>query len=210
MKKIFLSTLFLLLINNSFAKSGFYIGGNLQSVNHDLELTLKSDTLGTIKEESDSDNFLIGLNIGYKFDFNNKFYVAPEISYNIINKTFKMSKKSVNLKEFSDLKDLYSFNVKFGYNFSEKISGFVLLGISKFENIDFNLDLDEYLKQDDDITVNFGFGGEYSISNNLYLTASFLFKHFNSDSKISNSVGFAKLDSKEMISSFNLGLNYYF
>lgn len=209
MKKVFLSTLFLLLINNSFAKSGFYIGGNLQSVNNNLKIKLENNTGYTMRAEDNKDNFLAGINIGYKFNFIGKFYITPDFNYNFINKTFKMDKKIG--KSFSDLKDEMSLNLKFGYDFNEKTSSFILVGTSIFRNSDFYLDCSTGLiEQADELSLNLGFGGEYGISDNLYLNVAILFKYYNGTSNCDRDDLMARLKTKEVTSNFVLGLNYYF
>ena len=210
MKKILLNILFLLIANNSFAKNGFYFGGTASYVNHDIDVTDEAEIIGNpyYREiKKDDNNFLFGLNIGYKYYYNQKLSISPEISINLLNTTFN-NKKVLDKK----IQDLYSLNFKFGYNVNEKLSIFVLGGVSQFKNIKTNINVvNGALKQDDKIAINVGFGTEYYLSNNFTLNASFIAKKYKDDfSHYTNSMNYEKSDADHTISTLNIGLNYYF
>lgn len=210
MKKILLNLLFLLTINNSFAKNGFYLGGNFKYANHNIGATYEVEVIGNpyyIEANKEDDNFLFGISAGYKHYYASNLSISPEFNINLSNTTFN-NKKVLDKK----IQDLYSFSIKFGYDINKQMSIFVLGGFSQFKNILSSANYSNItFEQQKEITIDLGFGLEYYLNDKISLNASYILKEYGEDfSYYINSMNYEILSIDNTISMLNFGLNYYF
>ncbi len=130
-----------LLTSQAYAKTeGHYIGVDVlrSTAKVKSHSTLASDQVGVAApyyahNKKDS-AYGFGLNYKYAFNFNN-FFVAPGISYNLLNNDVKAGYAGISNDPYSQsmkLKSQLTFQTNFGYDINDKFSAYIPVGISSF------------------------------------------------------------------------------
>lgn len=142
MKKAFSIVAFLLLSSQASAKTqGHYIG--IDVLQNSVEVSTKSSVTSDNNDPSiapfynfkkDESDYGLGINYKYAFNFND-FFIAPAISYNILNSEVKTG-NFVSNNDYTEqrlkIKNSATLKVDFGYDITDKLAFYIPLGYSIF------------------------------------------------------------------------------
>lgn len=141
MKKIIFSTLLALSISTSasLAKTeGSYVGldaiGTFTRTESKANLSSDSSLHKWYNHTKNDSDY--GLGVSYKYAFNfDKFFIAPGVSYNLLNAQSKAAYSGSNNDPFYQnikLKDQISAQLNLGYDLTDKFAVYVPFGLSSF------------------------------------------------------------------------------
>lgn len=142
------------MLSTSYAKSN--------NVNPYVGFGLSRTAIDDVEDEED---YNIELNAGLKFNFNEKFFIAPEIYYNITNELIDISYNNSFYGNISEkLTNNYGAKLNLGFNINPQITTTFLVGLGFLE---YKIDVSNYNSisiEEEAFLVGFGLG--YKITQN--------------------------------------------
>ncbi|MDX2082579.1 MAG: outer membrane beta-barrel protein [Rickettsiales bacterium] len=163
-----------------------------------------------------------GFGINYKYAFNfNGFYVAPGVSYTMLNNDVKVSYSSgiVNdsYSQSMKLKSQLTFQTNFGYDITDQFSAYVPVGISSFnyqlKTVDngFSGDVVANKSSGYKTAAFIGFGVAYEPIKNWVLNLEYnKFQNFKTNTSYVATINGGRISTKTNVDVVKLGLSYKF
>lgn len=199
MKKLLTIATFLLLSFESYAKDGVYIGADINRSHVKYRIIVLTPNLdgGTTEfAENKTDKAAVagGLNVGYNFDINDKFFVAPELFYDHLNNKVGDPygnpdgdgfRQAAYYNDTTTLTYRYGAKVNLGYNFAQKFALFTSIGVANVNyKYDWNSNIggaltDNHSYRSDKVAMIYGLGAAYKISDEMTGKISIDHQSFN-------------------------------
>lgn len=158
-----------LLLSNVQAKDGFSIGVNSSTgtFSHTIEREIGSRDTASITTRTEETDIGAGLNVGYRFDLSDDFFVKGELFYQAQDITTR-NVNNILITEL-ELNSTYGIKLKSGFNATDKLS---IYGFAGQTTLDFDINnsytfappLTNSSADVDEFSV--GVGLEYHVSDN--------------------------------------------
>lgn len=223
MKKIVISIAILAALSNqAFAKNGFYIGADIahntvEQKFHNRDFYSAAFLPNNMFVRDSGTGF--GLNAGYKQELCDKLFIAPEIFYDKLNVDagdYYYNHPNPSFTSPNDqiqFKYRYGVKLNLGYNFTQKFTGFVNVGVAQlkyktdYPSVATTTPFNEEKSKNSPIL---GVGVLYNITNNVAAKFEYNRQNFNIDYGIGSSTRGAVARSRVNIDSLKVGLVYNF
>jgi opacity protein-like surface antigen len=208
------SALMVLGSTSAFADSGFYIGSHVSNftLGHSIDRDTGSNTTPSILTLAEESEFGFGIDAGYKFQLNDKVYLAGELFYT--DQDIETNNVNNLLRTQLTVNESYGAKIKLGFDITDDFSLYGLVGST---TVDFDIrnsypfappvreasrDISEFI---------FGLGAEYAITKHISVNAEY--SQFNDAdfNPIPEVAVPGKINDNEIdFSGFNFGLKYRF
>jgi len=196
------------------ADSGFYAGVAIgqSTLAHEIQRDTGSDASPSISTRNEETDIALRFSVGYTVDLTEKTHVAVEGFYSLEDAS-TLSKNNLLVSRVN-LDSTYGFNVKPGIHITEDFTLFAILGLTV---LDFELN-NSYpfappvrSASEQEQAFNFGFGGEYTLTDNFSVFGEYSQVKDVSFDPIPEVAVAGKINPNELdYSSLNIGVKYLF